>query len=255
MSVLGTRGRRALPAQGLSRRRIAAVIVKELREYRRNRSLVVTMAIVPLVFMVQPLISVFALGSDAAAALRHHHELLYLLAIPALVPAMIAAYSVVGERQQGTLEALLTTPVRHDELLLGKALAALGPSVVVAYIVYALFLALTSLFASPGIAPALIRGPDVLAQVIYTPLITVWSIWLAIGISTRCSEVRVAQQLSVLASLPSVAVTSLIAFGVITASLKLALAVGIALLVANRLGWRITAAMFDRERLITGRQR
>ncbi|MGH2890194.1 MAG: hypothetical protein ACRDNJ_11250, partial [Solirubrobacteraceae bacterium] len=90
---------------------------------------------------------------------------------------------------------------------------------------------------------------------VFTPLITVWSIWLAIGISTRCSEVRVAQQLSVLASLPSVAVTSLFAFGVITPSLRLSLAIGIALLVANRIGWRITAAMFDRERLITGRRR
>lgn len=255
MTALRRRRGRPAPGQGLSRRRIRAVIAKELREFRRNRSLVMTMAIIPLVFMVQPLVSVFALGSNASAALRHHHELLYLLAIPALVPAMIASYSVVGERQQGTLEAVLTTPVRHDELLLGKALAALGPSVVVAYVVYALFLALTSLFASPGIAPALIRGSDVLAQVIFTPLITVWSIWLAIAISTRCSEVRVAQQLSVLASLPSVAVTSLIAFGVIAPSLRLALVIGIVLLVANRIGWRITAAMFDRERLITGRRR
>lgn len=253
MTAFSRRGRRTSSAR-LSRRRITAVVNKELREYRRNRAMVVTMAVIPLVFMAQPLISVFALGSGAAAAISHRHELLYLLAIPALVPALMAAYSVVGERQQGTLEALLTTPVRHDELLLGKAVAVLVPSVVISYVVYALFLALTSLFAAPGIAPALIRGSDVLAQVIFTPLITIWSIWLAIAISTRCGEVRVAQQLSTLASLPSVAVTSLIAFDVIGASLRLALAFGIGLVVAGRVGWRVTAAMFDRERLITGRR-
>jgi ABC-2 type transport system permease protein len=32
--------------------------------------------------------------------------------VPAVIPASIAAYSVVGERDQGTLEPLLTTPVR-----------------------------------------------------------------------------------------------------------------------------------------------
>jgi ABC-2 type transport system permease protein len=236
----------------MSRRRIRAIFRKELREYRRNRSLFVGMAVVPLVFLAQPLVSVLALSSAATGQLSHRHELLYMLAIPALVPALMAAYAVVGEREQGTLEPVLTTPIRREELLLGKALAVLLPSIAVSYAVYALFLACAELFASPGVAPALIRAPDIVAQLIFTPLITVWSIWIAIGISTRSSEVRVAQQLSVLTSLPTVAVTSLIAFNVIHANLRLALGIGVALLVLDRLGWRVTAATFDRERLITG---
>jgi ABC-2 type transport system permease protein len=195
---------------------------------------------------------VFALPSSAAVQLAHRHELLYMLAIPALVPGLMAAYAVVGERQQGTLEPMLTTPIRREELLLGKALAVLLPSLGVSYVVYGLFLACTELFASPGVAPALIRGPDIVAQVVFTPLIASWSIWLAIGISTRASEVRVAQQLSMLASLPSVAVTSLIAFNVISASLHLAIVFGAVLLILARVGWRVTSAMFDRERLIVG---
>jgi ABC-2 type transport system permease protein len=195
---------------------------------------------------------VFALPSSAAVQLAHRHELLYMLAIPALVPGLMAAYAVVGERQQGTLEPMLTTPIRREELLLGKALAVLRPSLGVSYVVYGLFLACTELFASPGVAPALIRGPDIVAQVVFTPLIASWSIWLAIGISTRASEVRVAQQLSMLASLPSVAVTSLIAFNVISASLHLAIVFGAVLLILARVGWRVTSAMFDRERLIVG---
>lgn len=236
----------------MSRRRIRAIFRKELREYRHNRSLVVGMAIVPLIFLAQPLVSIFVLPASAAAQLSHRHELLYLLAVPALVPSFVAAYAVVGERQQGTLEPVLTTPIRREELLLGKALAVLVPSLVVSYFVYALFLACTEIFASAGVAAALIRGPDILAQVIFTPLIVAWSIWVGIGISTRSSEVRVAQQLSTLASLPSVVVTSLIAFNVIHASLSLALTLGAGLVVLVRLGWRVTSAMFDRERLIVG---
>lgn len=60
------------------------------------------------------------------------------------------------------------------------------------------------------------------------------------------------RQLSVLGNLPLVAVTTLIAFNVIQATLALAVVLGGALLVVDRLGWRIVSAMFDRERLITG---
>jgi hypothetical protein len=45
------------------------------------------------------------------------------LAIPALVPATLAASAVVGERQQATLEPVLTTPISREEFMLGKALA------------------------------------------------------------------------------------------------------------------------------------
>ncbi len=55
-----------------------------------------------------------------------------------------------------------------------------------------------------------------------------------------------------LASLPSVAVTSLIAYNVIHPTLGLALGGAAALLALDGLGWRITSATFDRERLITG---
>jgi ABC-type transport system involved in multi-copper enzyme maturation permease subunit len=236
----------------VSRRRVRAIFRKELREYRRNRSLVAGMAIIPLVFLIQPAVSVFALSTSAAAQLGRRHELLYLLGIPALVPATLAAYAVVGERAQGVLEPVLSSPIRHDELLLGKALAVLIPSVAISYAVYGLFLAAVALFADPGVAGAIIRGPDVLAQVVFTPLLCGWSIWIAIAISTRASDIRVAQQLSTLASLPSIAVTTLIALAVIPATITVALVLGTALVVANRLGWRIVSAMFDRERLITG---
>ena len=55
-----------------------------------------------------------------------------------------------------------------------------------------------------------------------------------------------------LASLPSVAVTTLLALNVIHATLAPAFGAAAALLVLDLLGWRITSVTFDRERLITG---
>ena len=234
----------------MHRRRVRAVVRKELREYRHNGFIIWTMAIFPLIFLIQPLVVVFLLPASASTQLSHDHLLVYMLGIPAIVPAGVAAYAVVGERQQGTLEPVLTTPVRREEFLLGKALAALVPSVAVAYAVYAVFLACVGLFARPGVASALLRPPDLLAQLLFTPLLAGWSIWVGVAISARASDFRVAQQLSLLASLPTAVVAALIAFNVFHPTLGLALGLAVVLLVGNGLGWRITAAAFDRERLI-----
>lgn len=236
----------------LSARRIRAIVRKELREYRRNRALVVTMTILPLIFLIQPSVAILVVQESSAASLAQGHALLYMLGLPALVPAAIAASTVVTERQQATLEPVLTTPITREEFLLGKALAVLLPTVAIAYVVYAAFLLLVVLFAQPGVAEAIIRGPDILAQAIFTPLIALLSIWIGIAISTRSSDARVAQQLSLLGSLPMVAVSSLVAFDVIHATLGLAIGLAALLIVLDRLGWRIVSAAFDRERLITG---
>ena len=236
----------------VSVRRVRAIFRKELREYRRTRSLIVAMAIFPLVFTVQPLVAVVALAASASDSLAHEHVLLYMLGIPTLVPVFIAAYAVAGERQQGTLEPALTTPIRREEFLLGKALAALVPSLVVAYAVFAVFLTLVGLFAQPGVASALIQGPDLLAQVLFTPLLACWSIWVGIAVSTRSSDVRVAQQLGVLASLPPVFIVVLISFNVIPVTPALTIGSAAALLILDVLGWRLASRLFDRERLITG---
>ncbi|WP_371406146.1 ABC transporter permease subunit [Kribbella sp. NBC_00662] len=236
----------------INTRLVRAIVTKELREFRRNRSMVVGMAIIPIVFSIQPLVAVFTLTSSASEPLRHEHVLLYMLGIPALVPSLVASYSVVGEREQGTLEPLLTTPIRREELLLGKALATFVPAGIVAYAVFALFLICVELFAQPGVAAALIHPSDVVAQVVFTPLLAGWSIWVAIVISTRSNDVRVAQQLSTVASLPSVAVAVLIALNVIEVSLLTAVIAAAVLIVLNRVGWRVASALFDRERLITG---
>jgi ABC-type transport system involved in multi-copper enzyme maturation permease subunit len=236
----------------MSRRRVWAIFRKEVREYRRNRSIISGMAILPLVFMIQPLVAVVRFSASASGALSHEHVLLYMLGVPTLVPVFVAAYAVAGERQQGTLEPALTTPIRREEFLIGKALAALAPSLAIAYVVFALFLGCVVLFAAPSVVPAVIQGPDLLAQVLFTPLLACWTIWVAIAISTRSSDVRVAQQLGILASLPPVFVTVLIALAVIPPTIELAVACAAVLLIFDVLGWRIVSTLFDRERLISG---
>src|SRR5215813_11364073 len=134
----------------LSLTRIRAVVAKELRDYRRNRFIFTTMALLPLVFITLPTNELFATPatvSSPALEKRLGLTLLYLLFLPAILPATLAGYAVVGEREQGTLEPVLTTPVRREEFLLGKAIAALAPTLVLAYAMYGIFVTCAALFA------------------------------------------------------------------------------------------------------------
>ena len=236
----------------VSATRIRALFRKEFREYRRNGSIVATMAVIPLGIIIFPVLEVLAAPSSAASALLNGDPLVILLGIPAILPSILAGYAVVGEREQGTLEPVLTTPIRREELLLAKALAALVPTLVVAYVVYAFFLTCTVLFAQPAVASAVLQAPDILVQVLFTPLVALLSIWVGIAISTRSSDVRVAQQLAAVTGLPALLVAYLTAFNVIPATLGVALGIAAVLLVLDGLGWRLVSALFDRERLIAG---
>lgn len=239
--------------------RVRAVLVKELNDYRRNRFVMVfTMTILPLIFIVAPTVQLLTAPAVVASSkldARIGISLLYMLLIPAVVPATVSAYSVVGEREQGTLEPILITPIRSEEFLIGKALAIAIPTLVVAYAIFGVFLAVAALFAHQVIKNAIFSGSHIPVQLIFTPLLAGWSIWVGIAISARSSDVRVAQQLSVFANLPPLAVVALLTFNVITASTGLALVLAAALFAVDALGWRAVAAMFDRERLIAGARR
>jgi hypothetical protein len=100
--------------------RVGAILLKELRDYRRNRFVIGTMAMVPVLFIILPMIQLFAANATGKDLGVHVGlSLLYMLVIPVMMPSVVSAYSVVGEREQGTLEPVLITPIRREEFLIG----------------------------------------------------------------------------------------------------------------------------------------
>jgi ABC-2 type transport system permease protein len=226
--------------------RVRAVVRKEFREYRRNKFIIYTMTTLPVIFLAIPLVTIFNLpASTPLVGVRSAvgSVLLLMLVIPDVLPATIAAYSVIGERDQGTLEPLLTTPIRRDEFILGKALAAIVPAVVMSYLVFAV--AVTSL--------RLWAGAEVVHE-LWQPawFVATWSTWVGTAISARSSDVRVSQQLGTLASLPVLALTSLMSYQVIKPTVLVAVIIACSLVTIDIVAWRVVSKMFNRERLITG---
>lgn len=236
---------------GIDTARIRSVIGKELRDYRRRRSIVVAMIILPAVFLIEPTLTVFL----APAGTNLQVPLLLLLLIPVVTPSTLAAYSIVGEREQGTLEPLLTTPLLREELIIGKAAAVMIPTLVLSYGVFALFLAVVRLFAKSAVSSDVFhQGPVLLAVALLTPLLAGWAVIVGMAVSVRASDVRVAQQVGMVASFPPLVAVILLSLGVVHPSVRVALLFAGGLLLIDARAVPLVARMFDRERLVTGKK-
>ena len=235
--------------------RVGAVIRKELAELRRNRLIVTTAAMLPVLFLVVPTVSILTVKASALSAgvgKGIDRSLFLPLLVPVLVPSMMSAYAVVGEREQGTLEPVLTTPVSRAELLIGKAAAIFMPAVALGYLVFGVFVAITQFAAAPAVAAAVRHAPQLPATLVFIPLLAAWGIWVGLAISARVTDTRVAQQLSTLASLPAVGLAALMSFQVISPTFGLAAALAGGLLAVDCAACLVVVRLFDRERLITG---
>ena len=122
---------------------------------------------------------------------------LVIVMLPIMLPVMIAADSIVGEKERHTLVPLLSTPLTDGELLRGKILTALIPGLLAAYgnlilavvivngIVF--FLAPELLWAWPTFLP--------LIQAILTPLLfSFLAVEIMVILSGRANTVYEAYQ-------------------------------------------------------------
>ena len=129
--------------------------------------------------------------------------LLLWLIFPVSVPTALAAYSIVGEKEEGTLEPLLATPIGTSELLLAKAIAAGLPGLLLLTIPFSATLLAGTLLDCPRVmAATLFSGAWLLTLLLVAPTLTFCSVMLVVLISSRAQDVRSANQMGSLLVLP-----------------------------------------------------
>jgi ABC-type transport system involved in multi-copper enzyme maturation permease subunit len=122
-------------------RRISVIVLKEWRESLRNKMILFGALFLPLFLVAMSVYLVYqgrGVDNPAAQVVLFNTALMYFLLLPAIIPLAIAVYSIVGEKEQSSLEPLLATPISDLELFLGKALASVLPALAINWISFAL---------------------------------------------------------------------------------------------------------------------
>lgn len=175
-----------------------------------------------------------------------------MMTVPMMVPSVILAYSVIGEKSEGTLEPLLASPVSTPQLLLGKGLAGVLPAWGLHW-VSGLGACLIANFhmARAGLD---LRLPDerwLVGLLVLGPLASVFTALLCMAISSRVNDVRAAQQIVAVGVVPLV----LVGAGQLTGKYDLTpqnmLEASLVLAAICTVGIRLTARIFAREHILT----
>src|SRR5262249_38312148 len=138
------------------------------------------------------------------------------------------------------------------ELLVGKAIAAVIPAVVLGYASFAVYAAGATLLAlSPRVVGVLLGPPRLLAILIVGPLLALVSALGGLVVSSRVNDPRVAQSVTGLLVLPVIGLVAAQMTGVITVNpgVVVAAATGIAGLDAVLL--YAAVKLFQRETILT----
>lgn len=178
--------------------------------------------------------------------------LLLFLLVPVLLPVSMATHSIVGEKRERTLEPLLATPIHTGELLAGKAIAALLPSVLATLSGYALYAAVArSLIASDRVYSLVVGPIPLLAVLLLGPLLSLLGVWVALIISSRSTDPRAAEQASSSLILPLLGLFVAQLFGVVQLGVGLLLSAAVVLVALDGLLLLLAVRTFARGSILT----
>jgi len=257
--------------------KIWVMMRKEWAEVFKNRFVLFTVAFLPLFLTALPLVIMGTIGSggemgdiseeiprefmqlceglDGGECMQYFlvsQFLLLFMILPLAIPVTIASYSIVGEKTTRTLEPVLATPITTTELLAGKAFAAVVPAVMATWLGYIIFVVGASILAQgPGVMDRIIDPLWLLATFVVGPLISIASVSVAVMVSSRANDPRVAEQLSMLVMLPILGLFFGQIMGFILVDETVILWMAIALLVIDGVLIYFATQLFQRETILT----
>lgn len=267
----------------INRQRVLALMRKDLRELAHNKQATTPLIVVPLLFVVVIPTAVILLGNNSVLTssisglqgfldhlpadllppgLPEDQTLVYavivffmapfFLLIPVMIASITAASSFVGEKERRTIEGLLYTPLTDRELVLGKVLASVLPSVALSWIAFVVYTVLVNALAGPRLGG--IFFPTWTWAVIIVglvPLVAFLATSLIVAVSGRSTTMQEAQGSAVLVILPVVGLVVSQATGLMLFDLTIALAACAALLLIDIGVFLAVVGRFRRERIVT----
>jgi ABC-2 type transport system permease protein len=254
---------------------VSAIVGRDWEETVRNRLLLASILIPPVVLTIVPLVAGSIIESRtlppalAAAAIGQRPEwaslsprelaaafgiqqfLVFFLMMPAYIPLSIASYSIVGEKTSRSLEAVLATPIRTIELLMGKAISALLPGLMAGWLTYIAFVSLTAILYGPRLFGVVTDGSWLAGTFLLGPAVGLGSVVAGVIVSARVNDPRTAQQIGGIVIVPLVGIAVIQASGSILFGAAGYALTAAAVLAVSLIGLRIGVRLFGRENILT----
>lgn len=257
-------------------KKITTIIDKEWAEVFKNRIVLFTVLLLPLLFAIMPLAIMYSITASGEGtgtgemppqfsricggltgsaciqvALVYQFMMLFML-IPIAIPSAISSYSIVGEKATRCLEPLLATPISTMELIVGKCLASVLPAIAGTWAAFGVFLVGARIIVTtPGVFERLLDPMWLLAVILLGPLIAVASVSVSIMISSRVSDPRTAEQLSMILMVPLLTVFFAQIAGLIMVDVVFVLLASLVMALADVGLFYVGVGLFQRETILT----
>jgi ABC-2 type transport system permease protein len=224
---------------------------KDFKIFRKKKRILYALIILPLLLSVGlPLFLISTLESadpGEVAIILNAFSFFYII-LAYILPNSLAAYSILGEKMEHSLEPLLATPLTDGELLLGKMIASFLPCVAMIYLGSVIFMALSDVTTGTLYFP---NWTMAFILIIAVPLASILSIQLNIIISSRVNDVRTANQLGLLLFIPFIAVYILLTTNMVSLNILNLLIVSAVLLIIDVVLFYVNKATFNRDKILT----
>lgn len=254
---------------------------KEVKELLKNKEILVTVIIMPIVFSLLIPISMITLNfaedqeipeSDQVpeifrnltpfwdestdlqkvSIVQSNLYLAFLIMIPMMVPMAISSDSIAGEKERKTIEGLLAAPITEEEILIGKALAAAVPSIVISWIAEIIYIISTDIILHNIMGRVIL--PNLFAAIMFIflmPTQTLLSTLLMTSFSSKARGSREALQKSGFFAIPIIFLVSALIFLPLLVHPALTLASEVILVLLIFIILRRATKNFNRNKLLS----
>lgn len=176
----------------------------------------------------------------------------FLVIGAAFAPLGIAAYSIVGEKVEKSLEPLLATPITDSEILTGKAISALVPTLVAMYIGAIIFMVGMDIVTYRTLGYYYFPNFTIASiTLVLMPIAAVMSILYSIIVSSRVNDVRSANSYGILMYFPFLAIFLASETGILTIDITTILIVSGIILAIDVALFFVSTKTFRREEILT----
>ena len=230
---------------------------KEMKVISRKKSIVAYTIILPILlsFLFSLIVKnqiITSSGVISNYSLGLEWLMYFFVVLAAILPSSIAAYSIVGEKVEKTLEPLLATPTSDDEILLGKSIAAFLLPIISIWIGASIFMAATDFLTHNVLSFYYFPNwTSVVILFLLAPLGAILSIELSVIVSARVNDVRGANQIGSLMFIPFIVFFLAGVEGIILFSIDNLLIFSGILLIADVVLFFLSKSTFRREEILT----